>query len=72
MFKTYSVESGPNNSHLFNVKHFDRLKDAKDYIQSLPLAPTGEDRPYRLNRNTFASRKAFCYNTCDVLEERMM
>lgn len=54
---TWLVESGPNASHLHNVKSFDRLMDARDHVNSLPEMPTGGDRPYNLIRRDWESNK---------------
>jgi len=64
MFCTYSVQSGPDNSHLWDVKHFDRLYKAKEYIQTLPLT-VGKERPYNLNKLVYRNRKD--HFPCDIV-----
>lgn len=46
----YFVCSGIDPAHFWDAKPFDRLKDAKEYAQNLPLTPQGLARPYRIER----------------------
>ena len=44
------VSSGPDRSHLQDVRRFCRLAEAKEYVDNLPQKPTGGERPYRIDR----------------------
>ena len=44
------LQSGPNNSHLWDNDFYDRKKDAIAAAENLPLAPDGRARPYVIRR----------------------
>ena len=44
------VTYGPDESHMFESKPFDRLKDAKEFALNLPDKPTGGKRPFLIER----------------------
>lgn len=46
----WSLNTGPNDSHLFDCDWHWRLRDAEDHIRRLPPCPDGKPRPYRLER----------------------
>lgn len=46
----YFVNHGPDRSHLWDAMSFPRLKDALVYVNNLPVTPTGDPRPYRVER----------------------
>ena len=39
------VKYGPDSSHMWEAKSFDKLKDAREFANNLPLSPTGGVRP---------------------------
>lgn len=49
----WCVFSGPDESHLLNVEWFGRLKDAKHFAESLPITPSGQERPFKIERHEF-------------------
>lgn len=49
----WCVCSGPDESHLLDVMWFARLKDANKHAKTLPITPTGEDRPHKIERHEF-------------------
>lgn len=44
------LSSGSDNSHLYDARWFDRLRDARQAAAELPLTPNGEKRPYQIRR----------------------
>lgn len=46
----YIVSYGSDKSHLWEVKSFIKLKEAKDFIFNLSLSPLGIKRPFKLQR----------------------
>ena len=68
------LQSGPNNSHLQDARWLDTLREARNAIEALPLAPTGEPRPYRLHRVKFSNLTAGWSKIIDsrVIDERVM
>jgi len=49
----WCVCSGPDESHLLDVKWFSRLKDAKAFVETLPITPSGKPRPHKIERHEF-------------------
>ena len=49
----WCVCSGPDESHFVDVEWFGRLKDAKEFAETLPLTPSGKPRPYKIERHEF-------------------
>ena len=39
------VTYGPFSSHMWEAKSFDKLKDAREFANNLPLSPTGGVSP---------------------------
>ena len=72
MHTIYIVSSGPDNSHLIDAKVFDRLKDAREYIDDLPLTPNGKDRPYEIYRSVYSGRKTQYPEKNTLIDKRMM
>ena len=52
------VKYGPDASHMWEAKHFERLKDARVFAAKLPLTPTGGTRPYMIEK--------YEYTKCNV------
>lgn len=71
MFKQYAVTTGVNASHLHDVKWFERLKDARQYIEDLPLGPVME-LSYTLESYTYQSDKDLYYSSSKLIEERLI
>lgn len=46
----YSVQKGPDESHMWDNDWFDRLKDAVEHAKNLKPAPGGKARPYKIER----------------------
>ena len=53
------VRYGPDASHQWDAKFFDKLKDAREFAQSLPLTPTGGTRPFRIERFEYAKSEIY-------------
>jgi hypothetical protein len=53
------VSSGPDKSHLWDTKPFDRKRDAMQYVADLPPAPTGNKRPYKITRYDYIKSKSY-------------
>jgi len=51
----WCLQSGPNESHLWDYEWFDRKKDAQDAANKLPTGSSGEPRPYRIWRHEYKS-----------------
>ena len=46
----YFVSHGPDRNHLWDSKPFDFLRDAREFARNLPDTPTGEKRPFKIER----------------------
>ena len=46
----YFVRFGPDSSHKWDAKPFEKLKDARKFVMELPKTPTGFDRPFIIER----------------------
>lgn len=53
----YSVSSGPNKSHLWDIEHFEKLERALEHSDNLPLTPMGETRPFIIHRIEFKCKR---------------
>ena len=51
--KLWFVNYGPNRSHLWDAKCFDKLRDAKAFAESLPNTPMGDKAPYKIMRHEY-------------------
>lgn len=51
----WCIESGPDNSHLFDCAWRDTLREAREYVKNLPLTPGGQLRPYKITRYRYES-----------------
>jgi hypothetical protein len=67
MSNLWFVESGPDASHLFDVAYFDKLRDAKNFAENLPMTPTGMKRPYRIKKHEYIGHRRFS-NTVTVTQ----
>ena len=47
---SWMVCSGIDIKHFWDVKVFQRLKDAREYAKALPPIPSGNVRPYHIER----------------------
>ena len=54
----YFVKYGPDASHQWDAKPFDRLKDAREFARNLPETPTGGERPFKIER--------YRYKECNI------
>jgi len=55
----WHVISGPDTSHLCDVKIFDRFTDANKYADSLPLTPLGYNRPFKIKKFNYIKSEIF-------------
>lgn len=59
MHVLWFVMYGPDASHMWEAKPFDRLKDAKKFAKNLPLTPTGGERPFKIERYEYTNDKVY-------------
>lgn len=52
------VTHGNDLSHMWDSKHFHRLKDAKEFARNLPPTPAGGKQPYIIEK--------YSYSKCEV------
>lgn len=55
----YFVKYGPDASHMWDAKPFNRLRDAKRFAQDLPLTPSGHTRPLKIERFEYLQDKVY-------------
>ena len=55
----YFVTSGPDASHMWDVKPFNRLKDARRFAHDLPLTPYGHVRPFKIERVAYLQDRVY-------------
>lgn len=55
----YFVKFGPDISHLWESKPFDKLKDAQDFAKNLPPTPIGHERPFVIERHKYSKSNVY-------------
>jgi len=55
----YFVKSGPDESHMWDVVRFKRLKDARQFASELPLTPGGGARPFAIERYEYKQDEVY-------------
>ena len=60
----WCVSYGPDDSHMWECKHFDRLRDARDFTSGL-------FKPYRIYRHTW-THKFSTDGTKTLIEEKLI
>lgn len=53
------VKWGPDESHMWDAKVFNRLKDAKAFANILPPTPTGGERPIVIERAEYIESNVY-------------
>ena len=53
------VKYGPDSSHMWEAKSFDKLKDAREFANNLPLSPTGGVRPATIERYEYIQSRVY-------------
>ena len=53
------VKYGPDASHMWEAKPFDRLRDARSFSNTLPPTPTGEKRPFKIERFEYVQDRIY-------------
>jgi hypothetical protein len=53
------VKYGPDSSHMWEAKSFDKLKDAREFANNLPLSPTGGVRPTMIERYEYIQSRVY-------------
>ena len=53
------VKYGPDASHMWEAKAFDRLKDAREFANNLPPSPTGGVRPRMIERHEYIQSRVY-------------
>lgn len=53
------VKYGPDASHMWEAKSFERLKDARTFAATLPHTPTGAPRPFMIERFEYVQDKIY-------------
>jgi len=53
------VKYGPDASHMWDAKPFDRLKDARLFAKSLPPLAGGGERPFVIERFEYVQDKIY-------------
>ena len=52
------VTYGPDSSHMWEAKPFDKLKDAREFANNLPLSPGGV-RPTTIERYEYIQSRVY-------------
>ncbi len=55
----FFVKYGPDSSHMWDAKPFDRLKDAREFAKNLPKTPTGFERKFKIERFEYSECKIY-------------
>lgn len=53
------VTYGPDSSHMWESKSFDKLKDAREFANNLPLSPTDGVRPVMIERYEYIQSRVY-------------
>ena len=53
------VKYGLDSSHMWEAKSFDKLKDAREFANNLPLSPTGGVRPATIERYEYVQSRVY-------------
>lgn len=53
------VKYGPDSSHMWEAKPFDKLKDAIEFVNNLPLSPAGGVRPTMIERHEYIQSRVY-------------
>ncbi len=53
------VKYGPDCSHLWDAKPFNRLKDARVFAKNLPATPTGGERPFMIEKFEYVQDQVY-------------
>lgn len=59
MKKLWFVKYGPDASHMWEAKPFDKLKDAREFAKNLPLTPAGFERPFMIERYEYIQDQVY-------------
>ena len=53
------VTYGPDSSHMWEAKPFDKLKDEREFANNLPLSTTGNVRPFMIERYEYIQSRVY-------------
>jgi hypothetical protein len=53
------VRYGPDDSHMWESKPFNRLRDAREFAGNLPLTPQGFPRPVKIERFEYVQDQVY-------------